>query len=61
MARLELFGALRPFVSEQEQPAWGRCIALNGGWAFATNNMTIAGAACCRDWRRCGAGAGVVR
>ena len=43
---LKLFKALRPFVSENEQPAWGRCIALADGWAFATNNMTIAGAAC---------------
>lgn len=45
-ALLPLLAALRPFVSENEQPAWGRCIALDGGWAYATNNMTIAGAAC---------------
>jgi hypothetical protein len=41
-----LLAALRPFVSENEQPAWGRCIALDDGWAYATNNMTIAGAKC---------------
>ena len=43
---LPLLAALRPFVSENEQPAWGRCVALEDGWAYATNNMTIAGAAC---------------
>ena len=42
----ELLAALRQFVSENEQPAWGRCIALTDGWAYATNNMTIAGAKC---------------
>jgi hypothetical protein len=41
-----LLTALRPFVSENEQPAWGRCVALDDGWAYATNNMTIAGAEC---------------
>lgn len=43
---LTLLGALRPFISENENPAWGRCVALDGGWAYATNNMSIAGAAC---------------
>ena len=43
---LPLLAALRPFVSENEQPAWGRCVALADSWAYATNNMTIAGAKC---------------
>src|ERR1035437_9082386 len=33
-ALLPLLAALRPFVSENEQPAWGRCIALDDGWAY---------------------------
>lgn len=43
---LDVFEALRPFVSENDSPAWANCIALEGGWAYATNNIVIAGAAC---------------
>jgi hypothetical protein len=39
--------ALRPFVAEDANlPAWARSIALENGWAFATNNIVIAGAPC---------------
>jgi hypothetical protein len=43
----EMLKALRPFVAEDDNlAAWARSIALAAGWAFATNNIVIAGAPC---------------
>jgi hypothetical protein len=43
---LPLLKALRPFLSDNNTQAWSQCIALDDGWAYATNNMAIAGAQC---------------
>lgn len=43
---LPLLRKLRPLVSENEQPAWGQCVALDNGWAYATNNISIVGGPC---------------
>jgi hypothetical protein len=43
----EVLKALRPFVADDDNPMkWAHCIALQNGWAFATNNVVIAGAKC---------------
>ncbi len=45
---VDLLTVLRPFISEEAGVAgWGNCIALDGGWAYATNNIAIAGSECC--------------
>lgn len=43
---MTLLKALYPFLSDNAAQAWSQCIALDSGWAYATNNMAIAGAAC---------------
>jgi hypothetical protein len=35
--------ALRPFVSDNNTQAWATTIAIESGWAFATNNIALAG------------------
>lgn len=43
---LGLLKALRPFISETSSQAWATCVALDGGWCLATNNIAIAGGKC---------------
>jgi hypothetical protein len=38
--------ALRPFISDNATQPWALCVALEGDWAYATNNVAIAGAPC---------------
>lgn len=38
--------ALRPFISDNPTQQWAAGVALEGGWAYATNNIALAGAAC---------------
>jgi hypothetical protein len=40
---LEALAELRPFVSDNALQAWATCIALEQDWAYATNNVAIAG------------------
>lgn len=40
---LSVFERLIPFVSENGSQNWSVGIALQGGWAFATNNVSLAG------------------
>jgi len=35
---------LRPFISDNAIQPWAMCVALQGGWVYATNNVAIAGA-----------------
>jgi len=42
----EVLKALRPFVSDNAMQPWADCVALENGWAYATNNVAIAGAPC---------------
>lgn len=43
---LDLLEALRPFISDNAVQQWALCVALENGWAYATNNVAIAGAPC---------------
>jgi len=43
---IKLIKALQPFISDNASQAWATCIALKTGWAYATNNIAIAGGAC---------------
>jgi len=44
---LELLEALRPFTWKDENPVpWAACIALEGGLAYATDGVAIAGGSC---------------
>lgn len=35
--------ALRPFISDNATQAWAMTVALDNGWAYATNNVSVAG------------------
>lgn len=35
--------ALRPFISDNAMQKWATCVALEQGWAYATNNVALAG------------------
>jgi len=37
---------LRPFISDNATQLWATCVALDHGWAYATNNIAIAGIEC---------------
>jgi hypothetical protein len=37
---------LRPFVSDNAMQPWADCVALENDWAYATNNIALAGAKC---------------
>jgi hypothetical protein len=41
-----LLKVLRGFISDNAVQQWSLCIALEDGWAYATNNVAIAGAPC---------------
>jgi hypothetical protein len=43
---IKLLQTLRPFISDNSAQDWAKCVALKDGWAYATNNIAIAGAAC---------------
>jgi hypothetical protein len=43
---LSVLAALRPFVSDNAMQKWATCVALENGWAYATNNVALAGAPC---------------
>lgn len=43
---LQILRALRPFISDNAVQQWAMSIALQDGWAYATNNVAIAGARC---------------
>lgn len=40
---LPAMAALRPFVSDNATQAWAMGMAILGGWAYATNNVVLAG------------------
>lgn len=42
---LDIIDALRPFMSDNATRPWAAAIGLQGGWAFATNNVAVAGVA----------------
>ena len=42
----QVLKALRPFISDNASQAWALCVALESGWAYATNNIALAGARC---------------
>src|SRR5580765_7017700 len=37
---------LRPFVSDNAKQQWALCVALQDGWAYATNNIALACVQC---------------
>lgn len=41
---VSLLAALRPFLLENAAQAWAQCVAIDGGWMYATNNVALAGA-----------------
>jgi hypothetical protein len=43
---LGLVSDLRPFVSENATQHWAMGVALDNGWAYATNNICLAGGKC---------------
>lgn len=43
---LPVLKALRPFVSDNAMQKWATCVALENDWAYATNNVAIAGSPC---------------
>jgi hypothetical protein len=43
---LPVLRALRPFISDNATQQWALCVALENGWAYATNNVALAGAPC---------------
>jgi hypothetical protein len=43
---LPVLKALRPFISDNAMQRWATCVALENDWAYATNNVAIAGAPC---------------
>lgn len=43
---LPILKALRPFISDNAMQKWATCVALENGWAYATNNVALAGAPC---------------
>jgi hypothetical protein len=43
---IEALRKLRPFLSENATQAWAQCVALEPGWAYASNNIAIAGVQC---------------
>lgn len=45
-ALLPLLAALRPFISDNAVQPWAMCVALENDWAYATNNVALAGAPC---------------
>ena len=45
-ALLPILTALRPFISDNAMQKWATCVALENGWAYATNNVALAGAPC---------------
>ena len=44
MDLLDLMVELRPFISDNAAQQWAMCTALQDGWAYATNNVAVAGA-----------------
>lgn len=38
--------ALRPFISDNAMQKWATCVALENDWAYATNNVALAGTPC---------------
>jgi len=40
---VEALQVLRPFISDNAMQAWATCVALEKGWAYATNNIALAG------------------
>ncbi len=43
---LPIIKALRPFVSDNAVQGWALSVALQDGWAYATNNIALGGAKC---------------
>jgi hypothetical protein len=43
---LHVLAELRPFISDNNAHLWATCVALEKGWAYATNNIAVAGAPC---------------
>lgn len=43
---IEVLTALRPFILDDASQEWAKCVALQDGWAYATNNIAVAGAEC---------------
>lgn len=43
---MEVLHLLRPFISDNAVQGWAMSVALENGWAYATNNVSIGGAKC---------------
>lgn len=43
---LSALKALRPFISDNAMQKWATCVALENDWAYATNNVALAGVPC---------------
>lgn len=43
---MTILAQLRPFISDNAMQKWATCVALENGWAYATNNVALAGAYC---------------
>lgn len=43
---LDVLKALRPFISDNAMQLWATCVALENDWAYATNNVALAGSPC---------------
>jgi len=43
---IDALSTLRPFISDNANQQWALCVALENGWAYATNNIAIAGMRC---------------
>ncbi len=43
---IDALSALRPFISDNASQMWALCVALENGWAYATNNIALAGMRC---------------
>lgn len=43
---LSVLKALRPFISDNAMQKWATCVALENDWAYATNNVALAGSPC---------------
>ena len=46
MHLLPMLAALRPFISANAVQQWAMSVALENGWAYATNNIVLAGGKC---------------
>lgn len=40
---LNVLDTLRPFISDNATQRWATCVALEHGWAYATNNIAVVG------------------